>query len=393
MNTGQMIELERLRYWQGQELRHRDFNDQLAAAAQLRWWHNRALHNTFGISYGLETTPIPARPPQMGIAEIRVEPGLAYDCFGRELLLQKQEEVPIPKVSIPTVEEMTLLIRYRETSQLFICRGTDALCSGANDVISYEHPDFIWLPSPAVQVSDGVPIAQIWLGNSIELGVWPIGLRIPPSLAQRIHYDAQKQILMFKGTMSDDEKKVLFDLTTDLSFRNAISVLYENIKKQKVFIFYPAFAVSVFRPLARPRIGNGSTVPSYTAWREWTWPPNSSQSKTIGFEVEVDTSAAGFTEVPCYFAWLQGQGLIETAQNGKITRIWAPFGHIGDSSVKHFIFRLWLPEFAISGTDLMANKDFESAFLSFAQKQGLYVSWLGIQPTAKPRRIFLQRGE
>src|ERR1035438_517824 len=47
-------ELERLRYWQGQMLRSRDFRDDGAIEAQRRWWHNRALHAAFGINYGLQ---------------------------------------------------------------------------------------------------------------------------------------------------------------------------------------------------------------------------------------------------------------------------------------------------------------------------------------------------
>jgi hypothetical protein len=43
------VEIERLRYWQGQKLRSRDFRDQMEMAAQLRWWHNRALHQAFGV--------------------------------------------------------------------------------------------------------------------------------------------------------------------------------------------------------------------------------------------------------------------------------------------------------------------------------------------------------
>src|SRR5439155_6053236 len=41
--------LERVRYWQGQMLRSRDFNDIHATEEQRRWWHNRALHDAYGI--------------------------------------------------------------------------------------------------------------------------------------------------------------------------------------------------------------------------------------------------------------------------------------------------------------------------------------------------------
>src|SRR5204862_5514959 len=54
------------------------------------------------------------------------------------------------------------------------------------------------------------------------------------------------------------------------------------------------------RPLAAPRLGWGSTPSEGTAWEPWRWLETS-----VGLQVTVDTSAAGFSEVPCYFAWLQ----------------------------------------------------------------------------------------
>jgi hypothetical protein len=44
--------LERVRYWQGQMLRSADFRAQSADTAQHRWWHNRALHNAYGVYRG-----------------------------------------------------------------------------------------------------------------------------------------------------------------------------------------------------------------------------------------------------------------------------------------------------------------------------------------------------
>src|ERR1035441_77211 len=78
-------ELERLRYWQGQMLRSRDFRDDGAIEAQRRWWHNRALHAAFGVNYGLQV----AGDASSGTLVLTVTCGLGYDCFGRELILKK----------------------------------------------------------------------------------------------------------------------------------------------------------------------------------------------------------------------------------------------------------------------------------------------------------------
>src|SRR6266567_1684368 len=101
-------ELQRLRYWQGQLLRSRDFNDQTAIDGQLRAWHNRALHNVFGVSTGLSVVPL---PPQGGaLMALRVSPGVAYDCFGRLLILRAVREMPVPAAE-PNAESLTLLTR------------------------------------------------------------------------------------------------------------------------------------------------------------------------------------------------------------------------------------------------------------------------------------------
>src|SRR5215472_16477607 len=84
--------LDRFQYWQGQKLKSRDFRDIQADTAQHRWWHNRALHNAYGIykGFGVSVSTDPF---------VEVRPGVAYDCFGRELILQTTQTVSIPAPS------------------------------------------------------------------------------------------------------------------------------------------------------------------------------------------------------------------------------------------------------------------------------------------------------
>jgi hypothetical protein len=88
--------IERLAYWQGQELRSGDFRDQTGSLEQLRWWHDRAAHQVFGVSQGLAVTVKSDAP---GTAHVGW--GLAYDCFGRELILASDQTVPIPSANGP----------------------------------------------------------------------------------------------------------------------------------------------------------------------------------------------------------------------------------------------------------------------------------------------------
>jgi hypothetical protein len=90
----QLRQLGRLGYWQGQELRSRDLRDQVGSLQQLRWWHNRAAHGLFGVSQRLAVTVDSAAP-----SVVNVDCGLAYDCFGRELLLPAPSTIPLPAVT------------------------------------------------------------------------------------------------------------------------------------------------------------------------------------------------------------------------------------------------------------------------------------------------------
>ena len=308
MSRCDATELERLRYWQGQMLRSRDFRDQLAIEAQLRAWHNRALHNTFGVSLGLAVSRVPVTTKNDPITAVRASCGLAYDCFGRELILQEAREIPVSPA--PQGEQsLTLLIRYKETSRFPKRAEVEGGCLPGPCSPFGEEPDFIWKPSGRVEVADGVPLA-------------------------RVKYDDAK-------TPSLDEE----------------------------------CPVPISRPLARPHVASGATIPGNTRWDLWSvMVPE--QVINIGVQTTIDTLAAGFTETPCYFAWLQGPLWGRSADDF----VAAPFAHIDLAAATGFTFRLWLPAVPILGPVITANQDVPAQFPAFAQKHQLFVCWLGIQP-------------
>jgi hypothetical protein len=59
----------------------------------------------------------------------------------------------------------------------------------------------------------------------------------------------------------------------------------------------PAFRSVVARPMARPQLAAGQTVPGDTAWEIWN-----EDGVSVGVQSSIDTSAAGFTSTPNYFA-------------------------------------------------------------------------------------------
>lgn len=336
MSTKRPSTLERFRYWQGQKLLGRDFRDQRTYEAQLRWWHNRALHNTFGVAYGLEVTPI---GEAVEFENVNVNCGVAYDCFGRELILQTTRRIALPRVSPEGDSTFTLVVSYKERGE---CGNEE---HGFSDCASHcscrlEEPEFQWKVSRYFSLSDGVPLAQI----SYE-----------PATKKRLSAGPKRHAVL-------------------------------NVN----------FSPRLSRALARPRIGRGATVAGDTAWDPWIesvlTPSGLRRQTQIGVQVTIDTSSAGFTQLPCYFAWLQGSLWDKTY----IEFFPVPLSHIDNESPYHFRFRLWMPPIVtVLGSRLRyANIDplaesrerrphgFPNEFVNFARQQRLYVCWIGIQEQA-----------
>jgi hypothetical protein len=370
--------IERRRYWQGQKLGSSDFRAQAEIETQLRAWHNRAMHNAFGISQGLGAKPIPERGSVTGF---KVECGVAYDCFGRELLLQTASEVAVPQADSQPLSSITLLLRYRETSEYLSKKEMGAACGLGTCGSSTETAEFLWKLSTEVQSSDGVPLARLNYESTSELQDAAAINNLTETQRSRLRYDKERKLLIYKGVMSSTARDELLGLTSNTAFKEAVKKLFES--SQEVPRVDNGFLPVRTRRLARPRIGNGNTTPGGTEWEIWAEVLINSRrarkTEPIGVQVTIDTSAAGFTEQPCYFAWLEG----ELWSENKLQFFSAPLGHIDNATTRQFRFRIWLPTIiapTAAGARII-NKGFETEFLNFARRQKLYVCWLGIQPS------------
>jgi hypothetical protein len=194
-----LTELARVHYWQGQLLASGDLQTQLATGEELRRLHNRTVHRAYGIAIGLGAA--------LDSGAIQLTCGMAYDCAGRGLIVERDRTVRLPN---SVIGPMTLVLSYDPA---------------AADGIALS-----WVPSLQAQPNTQVAITRVIL--------------------------------------------------------NAGTVEIE-----------PAFRSVVARPLARPHLATGTTVPGQTSWQPWTI-----DDVEIGVQVEVDTSAAGYTTTPHYFA-------------------------------------------------------------------------------------------
>ena len=259
----------RLRHVRGEALRGHDFGDQSDQDDQRRWWHNRALHQAYGVVSGLDVTI------EDDLAT--VAPGLAFDCHGRELVLDTPRQVRVPADG--------------EAAHLVIARRGDGVT-------------LCWLPPEAAARGDGVRLDVA-------------GAPAPPRA----------------------------------------------------------------RPFARPKIGRGATVPGSTAWEPWSEQVDT-QTLHLGIQLDVDTSAAGFTATPCYFAQLTG-----STWDARIPlMLLVPFDHLGRQRRDRFTFRLLAPWLyllqAVQLPGLVAaasTLDYREAFRGLAQLTDLAVTWIGIQ--------------
>jgi hypothetical protein len=91
-----------------------------------------------------------------------------------------------------------------------------------------------------------------------------------------------------------------------------------------------SFRPVVARPLARPYSVQGRTIPGQTIWQPWVLGPDE-----IGVQVRVDTSLAGFTSVPHYFA-----AAVPGRVDASVEAAW--FASIADPTESGFTLRLML---------------------------------------------------
>jgi hypothetical protein len=274
MSRRRPLDLQRLRHVDGEMLRSRDFRDEIANDLELHWWHQRAVHQAYGVANGLEVSE-----PVDGT--LSVGPGLAYDARGRELTLLAQTSVELAEGKQP----MALVLR----------------CCGAGRGAA-----LAWVPASRVDPCEGVALALLALEASPAFR--RLGVRA--------------------------------------------------------------------RSVARPRIGWGATPPDATPWELWR--PLAGRALS-GVQVAIDTRSAGFTDVPCYFAWLQWPGLA-TAAVEPANYLTLGIQYVQQETIGGFTFRTFLaPRLPVlKFAALRRAAGFETG-VAFARTQRLHVCWVGIQ--------------
>ncbi len=138
------------------------------------------------------------------------------------------------------------------------------------------------------------------------------------------------------------------------------------------------------QPFVRPHMGWGITEPGQTGWDSWEEEGSlgGRTARTLGLEVTVDTTEAGFIKTPYYFAVLQSDASPEpwSGDSGS-TFFLGNAGFITNPTKESFTYRLLKTDYP----------PFETVSVNEAEQQQWHITWLGLEPVTgcEPPLIFL----
>jgi len=244
MNT-EYSKLERLKFSKGQRLYASDMQSIEQVNCEMRWFHNRSLHQP-GIGSGFAVSG------EIGDREVRIEPGYAIDSEGREIVLTRTKTLPVPPVAggeNNIAAFYDLIISYPEGQDLEEVETRQGVCTDRGNVRLREEPNFCWVkldPNSLEPVGDR--------GDEIQKG-----LRITIMRAEIQNCRLNKKISIAQR-------------------RNA-------------------------RPAKGPNIVSGSYVPKPEEWKLW----QNQEADPLGLKISIDTSNANFITPPNYQAEIIGE--------------------------------------------------------------------------------------
>jgi hypothetical protein len=237
--------VERLRFFNGQQLFAADLQSIEEFDRNMRWLHNSSLHQ-LGIGNGFAVSG------RRGAREVMIQPGYAIAMGGREIVLLESHKEQVPPVSgepdgKPAYFDLT--VSYPSDDDLEESETREGVCLPRGAVRLQEKPVFCWVrlrrdPNGNLQAADPVQAAQIQAGVLIVL--------------------ARAEVLNCQ-------------LNADLSI----------VQRRQA------------RPPQQPVI-RCATVS--VRWEPWPY----NENIAIGLQTTVHTRAAGFRSTPCYSARISG---------------------------------------------------------------------------------------
>jgi hypothetical protein len=148
-------------FFRGQQLTANDLNDTFDALKQMRWRHNRSMHQ-WGIAFGLSVSG------QTGDAEVSISPGFAVDCRGHEIILNESQSRRIPAEAGDASGEpisYLLTIAYPDADDFAVTQARGGICMEGGDVRLSAPALIRWVQPGTVSYRHGLDIilAQAWI--------------------------------------------------------------------------------------------------------------------------------------------------------------------------------------------------------------------------------------
>ncbi|GEM_PF-2193149 len=85
------------------------------------------------------------------------------------------------------------------------------------------------IPEPVIE--NGVKVVKV------KLEALPEGVVFPEKLKEKISYNPDEKVLVFRGTMTPQEKEELLKLSDDPAYKKAINLLYLGSNKEKAYYY------------------------------------------------------------------------------------------------------------------------------------------------------------
>lgn len=244
--------IERLQFFDGQQLFATDLQGIEQFNREMRWLHNRSLHQP-GIGNGY------APYGKKGDREVVIGPGYAIDLLGQEIVLTRQETLPVPPVASDDGQSVLfdLVVMYPDDAALEVAETREGVYVPRGVTRLREAPVFCW--ARLTRQANGNPVTmRARLKSLIEQGRALVVVRVEVLNCQ------------------------LYKDLSDIALaqrRNA-------------------------RPARDPRIACGSSRPEWKPWviSNATTPPTT----FLGLTADINTSEAGFQIEPHYIARIEG---------------------------------------------------------------------------------------
>ena len=133
--------LERRNFFDYERLFAADLNDQESFHREMRWLHNRSLHQP-GVGNGYKITGA------KGDRQVTIGPGYALDAYGREIVLVREVMQPIPPVAGEDNGRPAffyLAVSYPDDARLDETEVRQGLCDNRGAVRLAERPLLCWV--------------------------------------------------------------------------------------------------------------------------------------------------------------------------------------------------------------------------------------------------------